>query len=193
MLNECRPYAIPCLIPLLLMANACSGGGTQELIPTAPPTLTLTYIEDSNPSPIAGDVGLSLDSSASTNQQLVLNLSLQGPISNLFGIAFHIQYNAALITFVQALEGNVLNQDGTPTQFLVSQGSNEIVVGLSRIGNPQAIGGVQVTGNEILFTVLFQPRAAGSTTLTYIQDEMQDIDGTDVTNHPWRAGTIGVN
>ncbi len=194
MLNHCRFWTVNGLLLILLIGIACGGGGgAGNSNPVAPPSLTLAYTEDTNQNPTTGDVGLGLDQGASTNQQAVLNLGLQGPLSDLFGVAFHLQYDATVLTFVQAIEGNVLNRDGNPTQFLVSQGTNEIIVGLTRVGNPQTIGGTQISGNEVLCTIVFQPRAAGSTILSYTQNEIQNVSGTDITNHPWRAGTIVVN
>jgi len=66
-------------------------------------------------------------------------------------IVFHLSYDPQVLTFVPpAVEGPFMASDGADTVFLSGeiQGKGEIVVGASRIGSPDGVGG---TGTLAVF------------------------------------------
>jgi len=176
------------LISFLSIALACGGGGGS---PTAP-GLAISFAPESNPSPVAGDVELQI-SAASTSQVLVLDLVVQGPLSDVFAVPFRLQFDPTIMSVLEAQEGTVLGKNGQDeTIFLFNVTNNILFVGLTRKGQPQVVGGVTVSGKETLVTLVFQTQAAGDSALTFSANEIQDVSGADISNHPWLAGTVTV-
>ena len=90
------------------------------------------------------------------------------------------------------MEGNLLNSDGKPTVLTCADNGTEVVIGLTRQGNPQVVGGVQAQGT--LLSLVFSVAAVGQFTLSYAANQIQDINNPpiDISNHPWFAGTVTI-
>jgi hypothetical protein len=88
-------------------------------------------------------------------------------------VPFHLRYNPNVLDFVQpGTEGPFLSSDGAVTVFLVAdtgEDGGEIVVGLSRLGEP-----VGVSGSGTLATFEFNGTAAGDCRFAFTAASVKD-------------------
>jgi hypothetical protein len=172
---------------MLLAPVACGGGGGGGG-PTAPPPpppptpgVTVTASSASGPA-------ITLAQSArSTISLLVLEVRANS-VTGLYGVAFDLQYPAALLDYQGgATAGPFLAADGATvsTQVLESAPGN-LVVGLSRLGN---VAGVD--GSGVLLELELPVEAAGTGPLAYTRNAAFRADGTAAAL-AWAGGSVTV-
>ena len=171
------------------MAVACGGGGGGG----SGPSSTATYTGPGNTDP--GNVVLELNSAGAA---LVLNVVVYGPLTNAYGIAFHLQYDPAIFEYQSANEGTVLDDaacSGSCTEFQVdsTEVSDKIIVGLAR--TVPGAGVDLASGANVVMTLTFDPIAAtvGPTAFDFVAGtcKLEDADAVDLSTG-WFAGTATV-
>ena len=111
---------------------------------------------------------------------LTLNIA---SASNLFGMAFDLNFNPSLLDFISATEGNFLNQ-GCQTSLMTAENpAGKLIFGFTRLG--AACGGV--SGSGTLATLNFQAlNQLGTASLTFSNNSLCILSGS---NCNYIAGT----
>ena len=174
------------VLSTVLLAMACGGGGGGG----SGTSYTADYTEPPNTD--AGNVVLNLNTGGAT---LVFNVVAYGPLTNVHDIAFHLQYDPAILEYQSASEGTVLDDgvcSGSCTEFLIdsTEVSDKIIVGLARTA-PGA--GVDLpSGANVVMTLTFDPVAVtvGPAAFDFVAGtrELEDVDAVDLSTG-WFAGT----
>lgn len=109
-----------------------------------------------------------------TNQNFTVRVEID-KVAGLYGTSFDIVFDPSLLQGVDIIEGNFLNQNGLQTAFLrtIDNKNGRIIIGISRL---EKVGGVD--GSGILCSIIFKPKGAGTTTLSfdnlYLKDAVLD-------------------
>jgi cohesin domain-containing protein len=169
------------LVTTLLLALACGGGGGggSPTEPTPPPSQPSLVFTPQTPGPS----GISLVSAAtSTASTLILEVRVSS-ISDLYGVAFDLDFPAGLLQFVRSTQGPFL-AGGT---FQGSAGPGKLVMGLSNLGPVPG-----TSGSGVLMTLEFRVVGAGEGAFTFSQNLAVDSAGRTISGLTWSAGTVRV-
>ncbi|HLF85741.1 MAG TPA: cohesin domain-containing protein [Nitrospiria bacterium] len=163
-----------------LMFFGCSGGGSNNSTTELPPAQSTTKVLVS---PASGNV--------SNGTTFTRTVEVQN-IKNGFFTAFDLTYDPAIIEFVDATEGVLLNQNGAAQTFfqvaLENGGQGRVVVGLTRLGQ---IG--EVSGSGTLLTLSFKAVGTGTAILAFSNPKgFKSMSNQDLTIDAWENGTITV-
>jgi hypothetical protein len=163
---------------------ACGGGGSGGGGPTEPlPSLTFT------PAGGGGPESLSLRrASTSTANRLVLELAAE-QVTDLYGVAFDLQYPSAVLAFDGASEEGFLSEDRTvATAFEILEApSGNLVVGLTRLGGVGSVG-----GSGVLLRIELRAVASGSGSFRFEGPQAFSPQGVPLDGVTWNAGTVVV-
>ncbi|UCF80212.1 MAG: hypothetical protein JSV08_06745 [Acidobacteriota bacterium] len=149
-----------------VLALSCGGGGGSGGTGGG---LVISWSPGSG-LPAAGNVELVRDA-ASTPSLLVLDVVVYGPLSDVYGIAFHLSYDESVFVFAGASKTTILDDvscSGACIQFPTPDETNPdlLIVSMSRTGN---VGGVALPDQPNVFmTLQFTPVAAGSSGLSFV-------------------------
>ncbi len=168
------------LIGFLVLFGCSGGGGSDNSTTEPPPAHSTTKVLVS---PASGNV--------SNGTTFTRTVEVQN-IKNGFFTAFDVTYDPAIIEFVDATEGVLLNQNGSAQTFfqaaLENGGQGRVVVGLTRLGQ---IG--EVSGSGTLLTLSFKAVGTGTATLVFSNPKgFKNINNQDLTIDAWENGTITV-
>jgi hypothetical protein len=170
-------------VALSALAACGGGGGGGGGGPTQPPAGIFF-------TPAAGTATPAIvltERADSTANTLYLEVRAVG-VTDLYGLAFDLQYPASVLQFQAATEGTFLSASGTPTTFqAVESPAGNLVVGLSRLGD---LAGAD--GSGLLLTLELQATAAGSGAFTFSGNTAFDHLGQPESSVDWRAGTVQV-
>ncbi len=101
------------------------------------------------------------------NSNFSLNFNVSS-VSSLFGVAFDLDFNPALIQFVSATEGSFLNQGCQTSLMTVESPAGKLIFGITRLG--ASCGGA--SGSGTLATLNFRSLGqAGTGSLTFSNNE----------------------
>jgi hypothetical protein len=173
------------LVLLSGLTLACGGGGGGGG-PTAPPppapiVLTPAGGSATNSVSIAqgpGTAGSTLEVEIRANS-----------VTDLYGVAFDLEYPANLLRPAGAATTGFLNQDGTQVSFVSGlERDGVMVVGFTRLG---PVAGV--TGSGFLARIRFTAIATGSGTLRFTRTSAFNSRGTAITDFTWSGATVQVN
>ncbi len=122
------------------------------------------------------------------NFSLTLNIS---SVTNLFGVAFDLNFNPSLIDFISATEGNFLNQ-GCQTSLMTAENpAGKLIFGLTRLG--ASCGGISGSGN--LATLNFNSlNQNGNNALSFSNNALCILSGS-ICNYitgAWTGATVTV-
>ena len=177
--------SLTALLALAMLAPACGGGGGGGGGPTGPPPVVprITF------TPTGGSAmnGVTLASGAgSTATNLVLEVRAN-QVSDLYGLSFDLAYPQGLLRYDGATEGTFLSQGGASTSLLINSGTaGNLVVGLSRLGAVDGVGG---TG--VLLTLRFTAVGAGTGTFGFSRNSAVDSAGAGLVL-TWGGGNVEV-
>jgi general secretion pathway protein D len=147
-----------------------AAGEAQLAFPAAPPALSASAL------PAAGGQGApALPEGSDQKSRLVLagppqvgvgevfsvDVLVEG-MQNLFSAPLFVDYDANLLEFVQAEEGDFLKQDGVATVFTSSPNP---AAGKVIVGSKQGAGGSGASGSGKLFHLVFKAKAPGIASL----------------------------
>lgn len=114
-------------------------------------------------------------------------------VSDMFGAAFDLIYDPAILSFVSASKGSFLEQGGNSTTLATSNSNGTLIVGYSR----QAVGGVStgVAGSGTLMTLNFSTTASGTSALSFQNNALCAATGSGcpVISAVWSNGSIAVS
>lgn len=169
-----------------LVAAACGGGGGggggggTPTDPTPLPGITLTA------SPPAG-AGIALGTSTrSTSSLLVLEVRAS-QVTGLYGVAFDLQYPAALLDYQSFRQGSFLTAGGAVVSTQVSESApGNLVVGVSRLGN---VGGT--SGSGVLLEIELLAAGSGNGGLSFSRNAAFRDDGSEL-QLTWVGGSVAV-
>jgi len=170
----------PALALALLVLLACGGGGGggSPTEPTPTPTPSLVFTGQA-----PGPSGIFLASGAGSNASTLILEVRATSISDLYGIAFDLDYPANLLQFVRGTQGPLL-AGGT---FQVSSASGKLVVGLSNLGPVPG-----ASGSGVLMTLELRAVGAGEGAFTFSKNLAADSAGRAIAGLTWSAGTVRV-
>jgi hypothetical protein len=178
-----RFFGIAALAAWAVLALSCGGGGGGGGTGTGP---------DYSP----GDVVL--ESAASDPSEAILRVVVYGPLSDVYGIAFHLSYDESILAFASASKTTVIEDvscGGGCILFLTDDSpSNVLIVGMNRTG---AVGGVALPdGPNVFMTLQFTAVATGSSELSFVPGTNKVCDPTtpdcvDLSD-TWYGGTVSV-
>ncbi|MBI3812650.1 MAG: hypothetical protein HY283_10700 [Nitrospirae bacterium] len=154
-----EPFKISRLASLLLVLifgmglglAGCGGGGGGSKTPSA----SATFTPDSA-SPGANTIGLSGNVSGG-NLDLIVNAN--GVTDSIFGAAFDLTFDPAVLTYVSYTAGDFFEKSGNVT-YAVAARSDRLIAGVSG----QTSG---VTGTGTVVTLHFQAKAAGNSATVF--------------------------
>jgi len=177
-----RAPARRALVGAALLAAACGGSGGGGGGGTAPPQPGLTF----TPAGTAGSNSIFLNRSNGADPNL-LELEVRArQVPDLYGVAFDLEYPAAL-RFDTATEGTFLNA-GAMTSFQVSSAqAGRVVVGLTRLG---PVAGL--SGEGVLLTLRFTATGAGSGELRFSNRSAFNSNRTPLGAVEWLGGSVTV-
>lgn len=144
-----------------------------------------------------GDVVL--ESAASGPSDAILRVVVYGPLSDVYGIAFHLSYAETLLTFVSASKTAILDDlscSGACILFPNPDDTNPdlLIVIMSRFDD---VGGVDLPdGPNVFMTLQFTAVATGSLDLSFVPGTNKVCDPTipvcvDLSG-AWYGGTVSV-
>jgi len=115
----------------------------------------------------------SLEKKPNNTFSLTLNVS---SVTNLFGVAFDLNFNPSLIDFLNATEGNFLNQ-GCQTSLMTAENPpGKLIFGYTRLGS--SCGGV--SGSGTLAILNFQTlNQTGTASLTFSNNKLCLLQNQD--------------
>lgn len=184
--SRCAARALPIALcaALALALAACGGGGggggPTTPPPPPPPVAGITF----TPAGSAASPGIALVASpASTAARLVLEVRATG-ISNLYGVAFDLQYPGTVLAFASAGNAGSILSAGT---FQVSHTATDVVVGETLLGGVHG-----VSGNGLLATIELTSSASGNGTFTFTRNTVFDAAGKPIAGVTWTAGSVTV-
>lgn len=182
------PVRILVWAALLLPLTACGGGGGGggPTNPTPPPNQREIVFTPGG-SAAADSISL-VQTSATTSTTLELDL-VANDIDGLYGVAFDLIYPASLLSFVGAEEGTHLSgADGeASTSMQVSDDGGTLIVGLTRLGIVDGVGG---TG--VLMTLTFTVTGSGSGQLVFDRARAVDSRGATLGDVVFEGGSLRV-
>ena len=133
-----RRITIPILlfIPLLALSAVSCGGGGGGGGTVAPPTSVVATF-----SPVAPAGDLSMAAGAKTGGDFTVEVRVNGPIDNCFGVGFRVALPPNTQLLPDSFEGLFLSSDTPPggTEFIAVQVGNEVLVTATRIQPAEAL------------------------------------------------------
>jgi len=157
--------------------------------------LTVLTLAISSPAK-AANINIKAEAIQFVGGEFRVDISVDGA-SNLYGLAFDLNYDASTLTPVDSApledgiqpkvtEGSILNsngQDATIFQVALEDGTpGKLVIGLTRSGN---ISGVDVTSDTILISVFFRSSNTGNVTLSFANSGAQGPGSEDILASTW--------
>ncbi len=152
-----RALAAVALLAATLFVSACgsSGSGTVD-----PPIQGSFLPERSTPEPAS----VSLAQSAAFNDLVTVQARVTD-VAGLYGAAFYLIVDPAIVTFVGHAPGQVLEAGGQSPVYLVDASQpGVVVVSASRLG---AVPAVDVTGTGILLSLTFRVVDVGTGSVAF--------------------------
>ncbi|MHB8709589.1 MAG: cohesin domain-containing protein, partial [Desulfuromonadales bacterium] len=137
------------------------------------------------PLPPKGPARLSITGAeaAAAGQEFTLAIQVSG-IDRLYSAPLFVNYDPALLEFVDSKEGTFLGQGGQTTVFSYSPNT---VTGQVVVGYKQGVGGAGVSGDGSLFTLRFRAKAAGTARVELNRINFRDPAGTRLAVEPTTA------
>ncbi|HEU5334897.1 MAG TPA: cohesin domain-containing protein, partial [Terriglobales bacterium] len=127
-----------------------------------------------NPQPqAAGAATLSFDPPAvsqSVGKTFAVNVVLS-PVQNLYSVPVQIAYNPNMLEVVNVSDGNLLSKDGQPVALVHRDDPSTGTLQVTATRPPNSGG---VSGGGQVFTITFQAKAAGTSTLNIARDGLRD-------------------
>ena len=198
-----RLAAIALVLLLPSVVAACGGGGGGSPTdpgpsPTATPTpsATPTPTPSATPTPTPGSgitftaassgPGIVLAQGAGTSSAALTVDVRAAQVTGLYGIAFDLDYPAAVVRYRSAVAGTFLGSSGQFSTQVFESASGHLVVGVTRLG---ALSGVD--GSGVVVSLVFGPAANGSGPFAFSRNTAFSAEGAAVTL-PWASGTVTV-
>lgn len=183
-----KGFEMACLCVLVI---ACVAAGSNPASAQEPPVDALQFLP-------TGDPGLDtiyLAGSGSADPEGILKVEVwANDVSDLYGLSFALQFPRKLLKFPKGRatvfeEGAFLSEQGSvPTVLAVKQVDDEIIVGLTRVG--EAPG---VSGAGLLLTLEFRALGvAGKKRLRFRRRTAFDSTGAVAEQYSWLAGKVKV-
>ena len=121
---------------------------------------------------------------SAVGQEFTLAVQVTG-IERLYSAPLFVNYDPALLDFVDAKEGTFLGQSGQTTVFSYSPNptAGQVVVGYK-----QGVGGQGASGDGSLFTLRFRAKAAGAAKVELNRVNFRDPAGTRLPVEPAAVG-----
>ncbi len=123
-----------------------------------------------------------------TSFSLTLNVS---SVSNLFGMAFDLDFNSSLVSFVSANEGTFLSA-GCQTSLMTNENpAGKLIVGLSRLG--ACCGGVSGSGSLMTFN-FNSLEQAGTNNFSFSNNSLCLLDGSscNYVTGTWQGASVTI-
>ncbi|MEM7482709.1 MAG: cohesin domain-containing protein [Acidobacteriota bacterium] len=172
------------LVVLLLLLPGCGGGGGGggPTAPPPPPPQGIVFTPATG-----GGVTISMVQVGQNATTLTLDVTATG-VTDLYGVAFDLQFPSQLFDLVNSSEQPFLSQSGgTPTTLQVNEVSaGQVVVGFTRLGG---VSGVSGTGALVRLT--FQAKASGSGGFAFSRNQTFSPAGT-LGGISWLGGSVQV-
>lgn len=163
---------------------APAGPAATEVVPTEPgeaPPIVLPL-----PPKRPAQLALAGPESTAVGQEFTVAVEVSG-IDQLYSAPLFVNYDPALLEFVDAQEGPFLGQAGQTTVFSYSPNS---AVGQVVVGNKQGTGGPGAAGSGTLFNLRFRGKAAGSAKLELNRVNFRDPAGKRLAVEPAAAAIV---
>src|SRR3989344_9289895 len=113
-------------------------------------------------------------------------------VTNLFGMAFDLMFDPARLSFVSGQNGTFLEQGAQTTVLTAVSPPGDLIVGYTRLAVNGVPTGVSGSGNVMVLT--FQALAAGTTALTFQNNNLCDPSGSECNPiaATWSNGSVTV-
>lgn len=176
------------IILTAIFTLCCGGSGGSNpagvVADVIPPSLVASFTPDKS-SP--DDMDVTLQNRSQSGDSITVDVVITG-VNDVYSLALDLVYDGELIDYLNFTEGDFLSEGGTvQTSFLVSEQSNRIVIGASRLGQ---VGGVNTSGDEILMSIGFKVKKVGSGLVTFENNSVLDSSGvTPIQGVEWFGGT----
>ena len=135
---------------------------------------------------LAADITISPPNiTASPNSQFTINVNVAN-VSSLFGAAFDLIFDPAVLQFVSAQKGTFLEQCGSTNLLTTLDTPGHLIIGYSILG--QSTG---VSGGGSLMTITFHSLSVGTSNLTFQNNALCDassISGCNIIPANWNGG-----
>jgi hypothetical protein len=155
---------VACASLLLVAMTGCSEDAVDDVVGTGNTGPALVHMVPSQ-------------SVYSVGESVVVEIHIDNA-RNVASVPFHLRFDPDVLTFVPpGSEGPFLRSDGALTVFLASDRieGGELVVGLSRLGEPDGM-----SGDGLLATLEFQTDAAGDCGFAFTDAAVKDPEARTV-------------
>lgn len=169
------------LLGMSLSFSCGGGGGGADVVA---PSLVASFAADKD-SPDLLDVTLQRRSQSGDSFTVDVVIT---DVNDVFTVSFDLVYDGTLLDYLNYTERDFLNEGGTVlTSFLVSEQSDRIIVGASRLGQ---VGGVNASGDEVLMSIAFRVKKRGSSPVTFENNDIINSSGPPpIQGIEWFGGT----
>jgi hypothetical protein len=167
----------------LLALTACGGGGGGGGGPTAPPPVTKGFVF----TPGTGTTGITLTQGAATTTTTFILEVRANSVTDLYGLAFSLQYPNTVLRYVGATAGPFLSGANLQATGGTGGAAGTVIVGLSKLGTSAGSN-----GSGVLLTLEFQAIATGTGAFSFSRNTAIDSRAQTLTELSWSAGTITV-
>lgn len=127
------------------------------------------------------------NNSLSSGDVIAIDVRLNNVSDYVYGTAFGVDFDSTKIDFVGYATGSLLEQGGKTAEYMWAENSNEVILGITRLGG---VGGV--SGSGTLVTLKFKAVAAGNSTISFGYGSLKDPALNTVTINSWDGGTVAV-
>ena len=167
---------------LATLVPGCGGGGPTA--PPPPPRSNVRFTADGTP----GEATIHLTQQAVTAATLLRLEVRASMVEDLVGLGFDLSYPDGLLDFASgsALAGGFLSSDGARVELLVDESPGNLIIGLSRLGAADGLG-----GSGLLLTLDFTATASGSGNFRFRENAAFDSRGRSL-GAEWQAGSVEV-
>ncbi|MCM2264513.1 MAG: cohesin domain-containing protein [Desulfuromonadales bacterium] len=166
---------VPAPVPTATPAPGASSA-PAAVVPAAPAATPASAPPIVLPLPPKGParLGISGAEASAVGQELTLAIQVSG-VERLYSAPLFVNYDPALLEFVEANEGTFLGQGGQTTVFSYSP---NVAAGQVVVGYKQGVGGGGASGDGSLFTLRFRAKAPGSARVELNRVNFRDPAGT---------------
>ena len=179
---------------LLLLAPACSGGGTgSDVVPggSGSSSNLLADFSPERPNPVPKNVTMAKGGASGPILQVEVRVT---PTNDVFGAAFDVLFDETQLQFVSHSPGSMLETGGNNVEYLVSEsGPGHLIVSASILQAGAA--GVDVSGTKPLIRLTFSAAEAGSSEITFDNGALLNDHPpgpAPITGVTWYGGTAEV-
>jgi general secretion pathway protein D len=184
-LNQPLPV-VPPVLTAAQQAEPGESGSAAPVVPAAAPPPVQESLTAPSPPAKGAWLAITAPNEAVAGKELTMTVQVGG-VERLYSAPLFVNYDPALLEFIDSKEGTFLNHDGQTTVFSYSPNpaTGQVVVGYK-----QGVGGGGASGDGSLFTLRFRSKAPGTARVELNRINFRDPAGTRLNIEPATASIV---